>query len=90
MRKLLFVALGIMSVGCIPAPTRMVVIGDSHAVPADAWPSAVDCMAPVSVLRSIFRPSLIDSTMPCPVSAPTISWWWRSAPTISGLAPWRR
>ena len=44
MRRLLFVALVIVTVGCVPAPTRMVVVGDSHSVPADAWPSAIDCM----------------------------------------------
>ena len=67
MRKLLFVALGIMSVGCIPAPTRMVVIGDSHAVPADAWPSAVDCMAVdnrsiggAGLGTSVYSPALVN------------------------------
>ena len=44
MRRLLFVALVIVTVGCVPAPTRMVVVGDSNSVPADAWPSAIDCM----------------------------------------------
>jgi len=72
MRKLLFVALGIMSVGCIPAPTRMVVIGDSHSVPADAWPSAIDCMdvanrsiSGAGLGTSVWFPALVDRPVRC-------------------------
>lgn len=45
-RKALFVALValVALVGCVPAPTRMVVIGDSHAAADGAWPRAIDCM----------------------------------------------
>ena len=67
MRKLLFVALVIVTVGCVPAPTRMVVIGDSHAVPADAWSSAVDCMAVdnrsiggAGLGTSVYSPALVN------------------------------
>ena len=67
MRRLLFVALVIVTVGCVPAPTRMVVVGDSHSVPADAWPSAIDCMdvanrsiSGAGLGTAVYFPALVD------------------------------
>lgn len=67
MRRLLFVALVIVTVGCVPAPTRMVVVGDSHSVPADAWPSAIDCMDVANrsingagLGTAVYFPALVD------------------------------
>ena len=67
MRRLFLAALVIVTVGCVPAPTRMVVIGDSHSVPADAWPSAIDCMDVANrsingagLGTAVYFPALVD------------------------------
>ena len=54
-------------VGCVPAPTRMVVVGDSHASVSGSWPQAIDCMdvdnrsiSGAGLGTSIWMPSLVD------------------------------
>jgi len=70
-RKALFVALValVALVGCVPAPTRMVVVGDSHASASvsGSWPQAIDCMdvdnrsiSGAGLGTAVYFPALVD------------------------------
>jgi len=67
MRHVVALIAAVIVVGCAPAPTRMVVIGDSHAAADGAWPRAIDCMAVdnrsingAGLGTAVWMPALVD------------------------------